>query len=103
MSWLYNAWVSVMVRQRLADVDGALLIRRAILETLPWRTESLFIQGELCAQAYRKGFRIGQVTIVHRPREGGSSRAVHWASVWSAMQEMARFSATRNRQRNKPR
>jgi glycosyltransferase involved in cell wall biosynthesis len=96
MARLYNASVSVIVRQRLTDVDGPFLIRRAILDGLPWRTESLFIQAELCAQARLQGFNIAQVTIAHRPRTGGTSRAVHWGSVWSALRDMARYWASRH-------
>ena len=97
MAWLYNAGVSLIVRQRLTDVDGPVLLRRAILEAFPWRSESLFIQAELCAQARVHGFHVTQVTIAHCARVGGSSRAVHWGSVWSALQDLVRYGASRHR------
>ena len=103
MARLYNAGVSVIIRQRLTDVDGPFLIRRAILDGLPWRTESLFIQAELCAQARLHGFTITQVTIAHRPRAGGASRAVHWGSVWSALRDMARYWSSRHTPTETPR
>ena len=97
MAWLYNVGVSLIVRQRLTDVDGPVLIRRAILDVVPWRSESLFIQAELYAQARVHGFRVTQVTIAHCPRVGGGSRAVRWGSVWSALRDMARYSMSRHR------
>ena len=91
MSWLYNVWVSVIAGQRLVDVDGALLIRRPVLDGLVLNSEGLFIQGELCAKTRLRGFKIGEVVISHRHREGGRPVAIHWKSLFQTYQDTARF------------
>lgn len=80
ISGLYNLLLRLFFNIRLHDVDSSeLLSRRAVEEILPvLHSDSAFITVELLLEAQRRGFKIGEAIIEHRPRMAGIAKGINW-------------------------
>jgi len=80
-SYVYNFLIHVLYRVTIGDVNSVKLIHRRVLEGMPLRTTSAFVDAELCLRALRRGMTIRGVVIEHMPRQfgtgsGGKSRII---------------------------
>ncbi len=94
-SWVYNTLLRVLFGITLHDVNSVRLMRRAILKDIRLTSSSAFVDAELVIAALGKGFRVTEVPIAHRPRQGGGQGGGNqWRTVWETIGEMMRFKMT---------
>jgi len=81
-SKVYNFLVRVLFGVQVRDINFSFkLIRRDKLQLLHLGAESVFIDGELLAEAARNGLTIYQMPVEYRPRKHGTS---HFNSMRAA-------------------
>lgn len=85
----WAAKIFLGVRER--DPDCAFkLIRKDVLEAVPLRSSGALISAELLAKARRRGYRIKQIGVRHRPRLCGSPTGASIRVIGKALLEFAR-------------
>lgn len=88
-SKIYNFLCRVLLGIHVRDVNFSFkLIRREVLQRIRLRYESVFIDGELLAEAVRYGFRIREIPIQYFPRSVGYSNFDSINAALHTFQEM---------------
>jgi glycosyltransferase involved in cell wall biosynthesis len=85
----WNALVHLLFRLPVRDVDAAFkLIRRDALDGLELISTGATIDTELLAKASRRGARIVELPVIHRPRVAGESSGANLAVIAHAFAEI---------------
>ena len=77
-------WLATGVHRKL---DGIYLIRREIVQALPLRSETFFLNLELPIRAIRAGHRAGEATMDIRPRMAGESKVLGSSRIRRVLNE----------------
>lgn len=77
-------WLATGVHRKL---DGIYLIRREIVQALPLRSETFFLNLELPIRAIRAGHRAGEATMDIRPRMAGESKVLGSSRIRRVLSE----------------
>lgn len=67
-SMVYNFMLRLFYGNRNKDVNSIKLFRREILENIELRSESPFVDAELCIRAAHAGYKVVEIPIEHLPR-----------------------------------
>jgi glycosyltransferase involved in cell wall biosynthesis len=85
----WNALVHLLFRLPVRDVDAAFkLIRRDALDGLELISTGATIDTELLAKASRRGARIVELPVIHRPRVAGEPSGANLAVIAHAFAEI---------------
>ncbi|HBE90437.1 MAG: hypothetical protein A3E37_02700 [Candidatus Andersenbacteria bacterium RIFCSPHIGHO2_12_FULL_46_9] len=91
-SWCYNWQVRLMFNLDVKDVNCAFkLVPHHLLDQISISSKHGFIDAEILLQACRRGYKIAQVGVTHRPRVSGVSKAAHPRVVLGTIYETWRF------------
>lgn len=91
-SRIYNRLMRVMFRVRVRDVNFSFkLVSRPVLEAIHLDARTVFIDGQLLAEAVRAGFRIAEIPIEYTPRRIGKSNFDSFRTAWRTFSEMAGY------------
>lgn len=89
LSYFANVYARVITGLQLWDATGGFkCYRRAVLEAVDLdqvRSNGYSFQIEMSFRAWRKGFRLKEITILFTDREQGASkmsRSIIWEAVW---------------------
>lgn len=86
----WNALVRVALDLHVRDVDCAFkLMRRELLDGLPLTCDGAAVSAELLAHAARRGARVVEVGVSHRPRRAGRQSGARLDVVMRALRELA--------------
>lgn len=89
LSAVYNRLVRLLFRVPFRDVGSGLkLVRAAMLEKLPLRSDSAFLGGEIAARVAHAGGRVIERPIAMFPRVQGSSAVVNVRSILATTFEL---------------
>ncbi len=84
-TWVANRSLGLSVR----DVNCAFKVfPKALLDAVPMRSRGAAIDAELLAEAARRGLRIEEVPVAHRPRRAGRSTGARPGVVLRALWEL---------------
>ncbi|MCK6527092.1 glycosyltransferase family 2 protein [Myxococcota bacterium] len=72
-------------------LDGAYMIRREVLLSLPLRSDSFFLNLEVPIRAIRRGLRYEEVTLEVRPRRAGQSKVLNASRIRLVATELVRL------------
>lgn len=75
-SFFYNILISLIATTRIHDVNSVALLKKEILQNVKLNSKSAFIHAEIYLKLLRKGCKIKEVEINHRPRKTGKSGAM---------------------------
>ncbi len=67
-SMVYNFMLRAFYGNRNKDVNSIKLFRRDILDNIELRSESPFVDAELCIRAAKAGYKVVEIPIEHLPR-----------------------------------
>jgi len=83
-SFLYNLILSSIIRKRLHDVNSSKLIKRDVIKNIKLETKSSYAEpsAEICLKAFKKGYKIKEVIVEHRPRTYGKNMAGSKTSIF---------------------
>ena len=96
---IYNLVLRVLFRLPLHDVDSVTLFRTGVLRAVRVRSRSVVMCAELLVRARRRGYRVGEVDVAHRPRRSGAQTGGRPGFILRAMAELARLWWTLRRDR----
>jgi len=77
-------WLATGVHRKL---DGVYLIKREIVQSLPLRSETFFLNLELPIRAIRDGHKAGEATMDIRPRMAGESKVLGTSRIRRVLSE----------------
>ena len=87
----YNKLTRLLFGLRIRDVNCAFkLIDSKTLKTIPIESRRFFVNTELLIKIRKRGGRIREIGVNHRPREQGVSK-VGWMEIPRTFGEMTRF------------
>lgn len=85
-TWL----VGVLLGVRVRDVNCAFkLVRGEVLAALTLESAGALVNAELLGKAIRRGFRVHEVAVSHRPRLHGRASGGRPRVIWRAFRELA--------------
>ena len=88
----YNALMQLMFGVRVHDVNFSFkLIRRSALLGVKLSARSVFIDGELLAEARRCGLSLAEIPVAYQARRHGTSAFNSPKVVWAALREMLAY------------
>ena len=91
-SKIYNALCRLLFRIPVRDVNFSFkLVKREVLQRINLRAGSVFIDGELLAEAVRYGYRIVEIPIEYFPRRDGTSNFDSLHAAFYTLQEMLTY------------
>jgi glycosyltransferase involved in cell wall biosynthesis len=90
-SRVYNFLMRLLFGVRVRDVNFSFkLVRRRVLDRISLTAKTVFIDGQLLAEAVRHGFEILEVPIIYKPRRHGESSFNSLRAAWDTLVEMLR-------------
>lgn len=99
-SRVYNLLMRLLFGVRVRDVNFSFkLVHRRVLERITLTAETVFIDGQLLAEATRYGFRIQEIPVEYHPRCNGWSNFDSLRVAWDTLSEMLEYWLVRLRQR----
>ncbi len=91
-SKVYNQLMRLLFGVRVRDVNFSFkLVRRRVLDAIRLSASTVFIDGQLLAEAVRGGFRIAEMPIEYTPRRVGASSFDSLHAAWVTLVEMLRY------------
>lgn len=91
-SKVYNQLMRRLFGVRVRDVNFSFkLVRRRVLDAIRLSASTVFIDGQLLAEAVRGGFRIAEMPIEYTPRRVGVSSFDSLNAAWVTLVEMLRY------------
>lgn len=87
---LWNFLVSLLLRLRVKDIDcGFKLVKKEVIDAIPkLESNGATISGELLIKAHKKGFKIEQVGLKHKPRKFGSATGGNPLHIFRAFYDL---------------
>ena len=67
-SMIYNLMLRIFHGVSFKDVNSIKLFKREILEHITLKSETAFVDAELCIRAHKAGFNLVEIPIQHLPR-----------------------------------
>lgn len=91
-SRVYNKLMRILFGVRVRDVNFSFkLVHRRVLDRVKLSAATVFIDGQLLAEARRHGFRVAELPIDYRPRVVGTSSFNSLRAAWVTLVEMLRY------------
>lgn len=91
-SRVYNLLMRVLFGVQVRDVNFSFkLVHRRVLDRIELSATTVFIDGQLLAEARRHGFRIVELPINYQPRRHGASSFNSLRAAWDTLVEMLRY------------
>lgn len=86
---IYNTLLALLFGLALRDVNSVRLMHKKIIKSVRLQSRSAFVDAELALKAKRKGFRIKEVPILHKKREGSTGGGGKLGTIVPAIRDMA--------------
>ena len=88
----YNFLVRWGFGVRLRDINfGFKAVRRSVIDEIPLRSKSPFVDAELFVRARRSGFRVKEVAVPFSARKSGTSHIRRWDVITWTLLDMLRL------------
>ncbi len=93
-SHVYNAILRILYGHRHKDVNSIKLFRRSILETIELKSQTPFVDAELCIRAERAGFKVVEIPIEHLPRLSVGASGGKFSVIWETFSDLIKMRST---------
>jgi glycosyltransferase involved in cell wall biosynthesis len=91
-SRIYNLLMRLLFGVRVRDVNCSFkLVHKSVLDKITLTASTVFIDGQLLAEAVRYGFKIAEIPIVYTPRRFGRSNFDSLHTAWKTLTEMLHY------------
>jgi len=91
-STVYNCLCRLLLGVRVRDVNFSFkLVKRKVLQRIHLSAGSVFIDGELLAEAVRYGYRIAEIPVEYFPRRSGKSSFDGLSAAFYTLEEMLSY------------
>jgi glycosyltransferase involved in cell wall biosynthesis len=93
----YNFLMRFLFGVFVRDVNFSFkLVRRSALQKINLTAETVFIDGQLLAEARRQGFKIVEIPIEYTPRRFGKSNFDSLKTAWATLVEIVQYAVYRS-------
>ncbi|MBX9695638.1 MAG: glycosyltransferase family 2 protein [Cyanobacteria bacterium] len=93
-SAVYNLMLRTFYGNRHKDVNSIKLFKREILDRIQLRSQSPFVDAELCIRAERAGFRVVEIPIEHLPRLTQGASGGKFSVIWETFSDLVKMRPT---------
>ncbi len=93
-SKIYNLMLRTFYGHKHKDVNSIKLFRRAILERIQLRSQTPFVDAELCIRAERAGFKVVEIPIEHLPRMTQGASGGKFSVIWETFSDLFKMRST---------
>jgi len=93
-SKVYNLMLRSLYGHRHKDVNSIKLFRRAILDVIELKSETAFVDAELCIRAEKAGFRVIEIPIEHLPRLSQGASGGKFSVIWQTFSDLVTMRST---------
>ncbi len=91
-SYIYNWLMRLLFGVQARDVNFSFkLVHRRVLDRIRLTATTVFIDGELLAEARRYGFKVVELPVEYQPRQFGNSNFDSLRVAWDTLAEMVRY------------
>jgi glycosyltransferase involved in cell wall biosynthesis len=91
-AWLWNRLVRLLFYVPVRDIDCAFkLFKRSAIANIEIESRGAMINTEIMVKLARAGWRIVEVGVTHRPRQGGEPQGARLRVIARAFAEVARM------------
>jgi glycosyltransferase involved in cell wall biosynthesis len=88
----YNHLIRILFDLRVRDINFAFkLFRRDLLQRMPLKSESSFIDAEFLLRARKAGCHIIQIGLDYFPRTRGTSTLASFAAIGAILRDLVRY------------
>ena len=93
-SKVYNLMLRTLYGHRHKDVNSIKLFRRAILDKVELKSETAFVDAELCIRAEKAGFKVIEIPIEHLPRLSQGASGGKFSVIWQTFSDLVTMRST---------
>ncbi len=93
-SLVYNFMLRVLYGHKHKDVNSIKLFRRAILDKINLRSQTPFVDAELCIRSERAGFKVVEIPIDHLPRLTQGASGGKFSVIWETFSDLFKMRST---------
>ena len=91
-SWVYNRLIRLLFGVRVRDVNFSFkMVHRRALNCITLDASTVFIDGQILAEAHRYGFTIAELPVVYIPRKFGRSNFDSLRTAWETFCELVGY------------
>lgn len=90
-AWWWNLAVRMVLGLGVNDVDSVKLYPRRLIAAIAVVSRSALLEAEILFKARALGYRLGNVSVEHHPRQEGRATGVSMAITWLALRDLLRF------------
>lgn len=91
-SRIYNLLMRILFGVHVRDVNFSFkLVRRQVLQRIRLTASTVFIDGQLLAEANRYGYKIVEIPVEYTPRKFGRSNFDSFRTAWETLSEMVSY------------
>lgn len=93
-SQVYNLMLRVLYGHKHKDVNSIKLFKRKIVQTIELKSDTAFVDAELCIRAEKAGFRVVEVPIDHLPRLSQGASGGKLSVIWDTFADLVKMKST---------
>ncbi|MBP8591216.1 glycosyltransferase family 2 protein [Candidatus Shapirobacteria bacterium] len=88
---LFNFLIRILFGLKVKDIDCAFkLIKKEVIENIwPLKSDGALVSSELLIKARKKGYKIIEVPVSHRPRQAGKQTGANPRVIFKAFYDIA--------------
>jgi glycosyltransferase involved in cell wall biosynthesis len=91
-SHIFNLLIMLLFLVKIRDINCSMKIyKRKVLETIPIKSRSAFIDAEMLIRAYRAGFTIAQFPVTHFHRTSGVAIGSKPSVIWETFVDLLKY------------
>jgi glycosyltransferase involved in cell wall biosynthesis len=90
-SSIYNLMLRTFHGISFKDVNSIKLFRREIIDRITLRSETPFVDAELCIRAHRAGYKVIEIPIEHLPRLSQGASGGKLSVIWETFSDLMRM------------
>ena len=97
-SRIYNSLMRILFGVHVRDVNFSFkIVRRRVMQRVQLSASTVFIDGQLLAEAVYHGFKIAEIPVEYTPRKFGISNFDSLLTAWLTLKEMLSYALLRIR------
>ncbi len=93
-SKIYNLMLRTFYGHKHKDVNSIKLFRKRIFDKIQLRSQTPFVDAELCIRAERAGFKVVEIPIEHLPRMTQGASGGKFSVIWETFSDLFKMRST---------
>ena len=90
---VYNTLARLLYSSQLQDVNSIKLFKRSLLNKIPLKSTTPFVDAEFCLRAEKAGFNVVEIPIEHLPRLSQGASGGKLSVIWETFSDLVKHRA----------